>query len=240
MELDMKNNNKKWPDAEETEMNQLLEYQTFLDIGKGGEVPIGYKKIRCHMVYAVKHDSRHKARLVGGGNLTDPNTDNLYSGVGSLLDIWLVVIFAELNGLKLLEVDVGNAYLEAKTKEKIHIVAGPEFGSLDGHILIIDKASYGLRLSGLCWHQRFAGVLRSMGFNPSKADADIWMRENIGLYGYIAVYVDDLLISARDPNEIIVALSKKHKFKLKGVGPLTYHLGCDYFRDQDGTLCCGP
>jgi hypothetical protein len=30
-----------------------------------------------------------------------------------------------------------------------------------------------------------------------------------------------------------------HKFKLKGVGTLTYHLGCDYFRDKDGTPCYG-
>jgi hypothetical protein len=27
---------------------------------------------------------------------------------------------------------------------------------------------------------------------------------------------------------------------MKGVGPLTYHLGCDYFCDQDGTLCFDP
>jgi hypothetical protein len=79
MELDMKNNNKKWQDAEATKMNQLLEYQTFLDKGKGGDAPMGYKKIRCHMVYDVKHDGRHKARLVAGGHLTDPNTDSVVS-----------------------------------------------------------------------------------------------------------------------------------------------------------------
>jgi hypothetical protein len=39
---------------------------------------------------------------------------------------------------------------------------------------------------------------------------------------------------------IIKEHSEIHKFKLKGVGPLTYHLGCDYFWDDDGTLCCGP
>ena len=58
------------------------------------------------------------------------------------------------------------------------------------------------------------------------------MRENNGLYEYIAVYVDDLLIAARNPSEIIEVLKEKYKFKLKGVGPLTYHLGCDYFRDK--------
>jgi hypothetical protein len=79
-----------------------------------------------------------------------------------------------------------------------------------------------------------------MGFTPSKAEADIWMRENNGLYEYIAVYVDDLLIAARNPEEIVNKLQEQHKFKLKGVGSLTYHLGCDYFRDNDGTLCYGP
>jgi hypothetical protein len=109
MELDMKNNNKKWQDAEATEMKQLLKYQTFLDKGKGGEAPMGYKKIRCHMVYDVKHDGRHKARLVAGGHLADPNTDSVYSGVVSLRGIRLVVFLAELNGLNLWGADVGNA-----------------------------------------------------------------------------------------------------------------------------------
>jgi hypothetical protein len=192
------------------------------------------------MVYDVKHDGRHKARLVAGGHLTDPNTESVYSGVVSLRGIRLIVFLAELNGLQLWGADVGNAYLEAKTKEKVHIVGGPEFGRLQGHTLLVDKALYGLRSSGLCWHQRFAEVLQSMGFTPSKAEADIWMRENNDLYEYIAVYVDDLLIAARDPNDIIQTLQEQHKFKLKGVGPLTYHLGCDYFRDTDGTLCYGP
>jgi Reverse transcriptase (RNA-dependent DNA polymerase) len=78
-----------------------------------------------------------------------------------------------------------------------------------------------------------------MGFTQSKAESDIWMREKDGLYEYIAVYVDDLLIAARDPGEITKTLENTHKFKLKGVGLLTYHLGCDSFCNKDGTLCYG-
>jgi hypothetical protein len=33
---------------------------------------------------------------------------------------------------------------------------------------------------------------------------------------------------------------KKYNFKLKGTGPLTYHLGADYHRDSDGTLVQSP
>ena len=92
--------------------------------------------------------------------------------------------------------DIGNAYLEFVTKEKVYIIAGPEFGDREGHTLIIRKALYGLKSSGLRWRERFAGVLRSMGFFPSKAENDIWMRDKGDHYEYIGVYVDDLIICA--------------------------------------------
>jgi hypothetical protein len=47
------------------------------------------------------------------------------------------------------------------------------------------------------------------------------------------------LIAATDPNSIVQILQEKHKFKLKGVGSLTYHLGCVYFHVMDRTLCYG-
>jgi hypothetical protein len=66
------------------------------------------------------------------------------------------------------------------------------------------------------------------------------MRPDKGVYEYIAVYVDDLLIAVKEPSSIIKALEEQHQFKLKDTGPLQYHLGCDYFLDDNGTLCFGP
>ena len=43
-----------------------------------------YKKIRVHFVFDVKHDGRHKARLVADGHLTDVPLMIVYSGVVSL------------------------------------------------------------------------------------------------------------------------------------------------------------
>ena len=51
----------------------------------------------------------------------------------------MCILIAELNGLKIMAGDVGNAYLEALTKEKVYIIAGPEFGELEGTIMIINK-----------------------------------------------------------------------------------------------------
>jgi Reverse transcriptase (RNA-dependent DNA polymerase) len=92
------------------------------------------------MVYAVKHDGRHKARYVAGGHLTETPVDSVYSSVVSLQGIRLLVFIAQLNGLAVWSTDVGNAYLESYTKEKVYIVAGPKIApfGLEGHILLID------------------------------------------------------------------------------------------------------
>ena len=94
-ELDRKNCNTKWTDAERLETNQLLEYETFIDKGKGGKPPDGYKWIKVLWVYDVKHNLRHKARCVAGGHLTDPSKDNAYCGVVSLRTMRLALLIGD-------------------------------------------------------------------------------------------------------------------------------------------------
>jgi len=240
MELDEKNGNTLWRDAIKVELDQIDEYNTFKDLGKGAQVPNGYKKIRVHLVFDVKHDGRHKARQVADGHLTDVPVDSVYSGVVSLRGIRLLLFLAELNDLECYGTDIGNAYLEAETKEKLYIIAGPEFGDREGHMLIVHKALYGLCSSGCCWHERFADCLREMGFEPSKAEADIWMRQVDDHYEYIGTYVDDLCIVSKHPLRITEHLETHCKFKLKGTGPISFHLGCNFERDKDGTLIMQP
>ena len=90
----------------------------------------------------------------------------------------LITFLAELNKLELWGADIGNANLESETTEKNYIVAGTEFGDRQGKILVIGKALYGLRSSGLCFRLKFAETLRDIGFEPSKADGDVWMRQS--------------------------------------------------------------
>ena len=240
MDLDKKNGNTKFKDCTDLELKQIDDYKTFLDLGKGTKAPDGSKKIGVHLVYDIKHDGRHKARLVADGHRTDIPLTSVYSGVVSLRGLRIVLFLAELNDLKLWATDIGNAYLEAKTQEKVHIIAGPEFGDREGHTLVINKALYGLRSSGLRWHEKLAKILLKMGFTPCKVEPDIWMRKNGTKYEYIAVYVDDLAIAAENPKEITDTLEQEYHFKLKGTGPLEYHLGCDFFRDDLGVLCFSP
>jgi Reverse transcriptase (RNA-dependent DNA polymerase) len=142
LSLDKRNGNTLWEDAATLELTQIDDLDTFIDKGHHLKVkpPVGYKKIRIHLIFDVKHDDRHKARLVADGHLTDL----VYSGAVNLRGFRIVLFLAELNQLELWYTDIGNAYLEASTSEKVYITAGPEFGKREGHILIISRALYGL------------------------------------------------------------------------------------------------
>jgi hypothetical protein len=157
-------------------------------------------------------------------------------GVVSLRGLRIITFLSELIGLDLWATDIGNAYLEAFTMEWNYIIAGPEFGQLKGHYLIIVKALYGLRMSGLRWHEHFANCLRNEGFSPCKAEPDIWMRLNGDLYEYVATYVDDLCLGMLDPKSFTDILQKKNNFKLKGTGPIDFHLGQSFSQNDDGEM----
>ena len=245
--LDKENSNTHWQDAMDLELSQIHEYKVFIDTGKAqfhnGKVvtPDGFQKIRVHFVYAVKH-GRFKARLVADGHLTKEPVESIYSGVVSLRSLRMIVFLSQLNDLEIWGADVGNAYLEAYTDEKLCIIAGPEFKELQGHLLIMIKALYGTHSGGARWHDRLFDILQELKFKPSKADPDVWMRPEPGgtCYEYIAVYVDDLAIVAKDPQAFCNELKERYNLKLKGVGPLEYHLGCTYKKDPDGTLAADP
>ena len=175
LQLDEQNGNSKWYDATKLEMDQINESKVFQDHGKPNidpksrkvsNVPDGYQKIRVHLIFAVKHDGRHMARLVAGGHLTPDPIESINSGVVSIRSLRLVKCLAKLNTLEVWRADIGNEYLEAKTKEKLYVVARPEFEELEGHKLVIYKSLYRLKSSGLRWAQRIHDIMLDMGFSP--------------------------------------------------------------------------
>ena len=62
------------------------------------------------------------------------------------------------------------------------------------------------------------------------------MRDAGDHYEYIAMYVEDVMITSHKPEDIIRALKNPHKLKRKGTWVTKFHLRCDYFRDHMGTL----
>ena len=191
---------------------------------EGERLSSDYKRVPYFIVYANKFDGRRKARLVANGSQTNIDTEEVYSGVVGMETVRFGFLMAEMNGLKVCAADISSAYLYSKTREKRYIIAGPEFGELEGERLVIDKGLYGLRTSSARFHEHLACKLRKMGYSPSKADTDLWIKRHPdGHYEYIANYVDDVISFSKDPMAVIEELRKD--YLLKGVGEPEYYLG---------------
>ena len=71
-------------------------------------------------------------------------------------------------------------------------------------------------------------------------DPDTWLKDCGEHYKCIATNFNDLLLESKDLKGTVDALINKHHFKLKGTGPISYHLACDFERDGHGTLQFAP
>jgi hypothetical protein len=90
--------------------------------------------------------------------------------------------------------------------------------------LIIDRGLYDLKSISARFHEPLSAKLCSMGYRPTKVDADFWMKNCGDHYEYIATYIDDVLVYSKDPMKIIEELQRD--YVLKGIRvPRYYQVG---------------
>ena len=118
------------------------------------EPPFSNPFMNLHLVLNVKHDLHRKSRMVAGGHMMRATHEDAFSSAVSLKGMILCIFIAELNVLNIMVGDLGNVYLETYTREKIYFIAGPEFGEIEGVIMIAVKALYDLKTSGT-WYMEY-------------------------------------------------------------------------------------
>jgi hypothetical protein len=126
--------------------------------------------------------------------------------------------------------DIQNAYLTADCRELIWTIAGPEFGSEAGQPMLIKKALYGLKSSGAAFRAHLAETLDAMGYKPSYADPDVWMRpavksDGFEYYELILCYVDDVLSISHDPMTTMKRIQRDFKLKDDKIAEPDVYLG---------------
>ena len=196
--------NNKWKEATDLELEQIKEYQVFNDFGRAKAV---YDK--KHITNAPKGHQKNRVHFVFDvkhcGKFKARLLADRHFTKEPMETVYSGMFLAEPTNLDLWGADAGHAYnLQALTREKHYTMGGPE-----------------------CWHDKFFEILHQMGFKPSRADPDTWIKysKDGSHYEYIAVYIDDLAIYMEDP--------KSFCDKLREVAPINYHLGCGYTRDED-------
>jgi hypothetical protein len=99
----------------------------------------------------------------------------------------------------------------------------------------VDGGWYGHKTAAATFHSHLAGKLRKMGFVPTKADLDLWIRKvKDGTYEYIATYVDDLIVISKEPMTLIEKFQET--YALKGIGTPEYYLGGNFRKIEDPDL----
>ena len=74
--------------------------------------------------------------------------------------------------------------------------------------------------------RKFSDYLSEQGFSPFKAEPRILLRENGGIYEYVAVYVDDLAFDMKEPK--VYRGSIVYSACIKVTGPIQFHFGCSH------------
>ena len=79
IQFDKENGNTFWQDAMKKEISMINKFNVFELKRIGFEFASDWQYAPLHWVFAVKHDLRHKARLVIGGHVTDASGYDRYA-----------------------------------------------------------------------------------------------------------------------------------------------------------------
>ena len=245
--IDHKTNTQFWTNAIAKEMkNVRIAFEKLQGITeqqmRTGKIRPGFNHVGMHMIFDIKMDGQftRKARLVADGHRTKAPASITYSSVVSRDSVRVALLIASLNGLNISACDIGNAYLNAECREKLWTIAGSEFGSEKGSIMLIVRALYGLKSSGAAWRAKLAETLDSLGYKPTEGDPDVWIKRAVKpcgeeYYAYMLTYVDDVLHIHFDPSLDMKRLNNIYRLK-DGVGSPKRYLGAniDKVQLQDG------
>ena len=92
--------------------------------------------------------------------------------------------------------------------------------------LLVDKGTHGLQTSAARFHEALSAKLRKMGFGPSEADFDLWIRRKGDHHEHLTTHADDILAFSKNPMPIIREI--RETFVLKGVCKPECCLGGDF------------
>ena len=134
--------------------------------------------------------------------------------------------------------DVKTAFLHGNLDEFI-VMEQPE-GFVDKQypdkVCRLKRSLYGLKQSPRQWNKRFDDFVRAKGYMRSEYDSCVYFKKNEeGVYIYLLLYVDDILIASTDKVQVQKLKSELgSEFDMKDLGDAKKILGMEITRDRSG------
>lgn len=185
---------------------------------------------------------KHKARLVAKGYAQRHGVDydEVFAPVARIETVRVLLALAARGGWEVHHMDVKSAFLNGDLAETVYVQQPPGFIVGDGgKVLKLKKALYGLKQAPRAWNAKLDKELLALGFVRSKLDHAVYRRSKENSFLIVGVYVDDLIISGPDVDDIKMFKSEmKKKFNMSDLGLLSYYLGIEVKQDPSGITLC--
>ena len=205
----------------------------------------GKKAIGCRWVFTPKFRpdrmlERLKARLVAKGYTQTQGIDygETFAPVAKFNTVRVLVALSAKCRWDILQLDVKNAFLHGELEEEVYMQLPPVYHLTDkpNQVCKLKKALYGLKQSPRAWFGRFTKAMIELKYHQARGDHALFIKHNaVGKTTILLVYVDDILITGGDTDEIqrlITALSRQ--FEMKELGQLKYFMGIEVAYSRDG------
>ena len=182
--------------------------------------------------------TRYKARWVGKGFTQkegiDFHADQVSAPVCRMSGLRHIIARAVLNGERLTQVDIANAYLNAEMDTIVHMRLPEGFEQTGDNgkprVARVRKCVFGFRQSGRLWNNVLDEHLTELEFKRSKSDPCVYTRTTRKGKAHdqvtLALWTDDLLISCKIDdvrNAFVKELGRR--FELKDFGECNSLLG---------------
>jgi hypothetical protein len=205
-------------------------------------LPQGKKVIGSKWVLRVKRNSdgsveRFKARLVAKGYSQRPGFDftETFAPTVRYSAVRTILALAALEDMEIHSLDISNAYLNGVLEEEVYMQLPEGFEDIGrpGDVLLLKKATYGLKQAGRVWSKTLSDTLAKMGFSQIKSDPSVYVFLRDSLRIIIPVFVDDMTIICKSKSAIQAFIQElSSHFKLRDLGPTSQLLGIKIDRDR--------
>jgi hypothetical protein len=146
------------------------------------ERPKNHNVIGTKWVYRNKENEdgivvKNKSRLVAQGytKVEGLDFDETFAPVARLEAIRILLAYACSRNIKLYQMDVKSAFLNAKISELVYVEQPHSFEDpiKPNHVYKLSKALYGLKQAPRAWYERLRVFLLSKGFKIGKVDTTV-------------------------------------------------------------------
>ena len=214
-----------WEKPINDQLESLVKLQTWYKT----KLPKGKKAIGTMWVLVTKPDGTKKARLVALGFQQD-STNPTYAPVARLSTVRMLVSYSLMMGFEIRQLDVPTAFLHSKLDDEVYIKPPDGYPVREGEVLRLNKALYGLKQSSRCWNDSFHNFAIKNGYKRSPYDSCLYSNED----NFMLIYVDDILITGKNIQDLIDKLKKE--FNTKDLGTINEFLGIKFDRKGDEML----